>query len=149
MWYNVPFLGKEIYLPWWQNLQMVWVSWWYNLLLVGRWTWVSQFHKSYKHHASDFEFTHEWSKTEINFLDLTLYKGERFKNTQILDIKCFNKPCDTFQYLSRDSSHPNACFSGMVKGEAICYIQNSSSETEYEQKLDFFISKLLTREYKK
>ena len=37
----------------------------------------------------------------------------------------------------------------MVKGEAICYIQNSSSETEYEQKLDFFISKLLTREYKK
>ena len=119
------------------------------MLLVGRWTWVSQFHKSYKHHASDFEFTHEWSKTEINFLDLTLYKGERFKNTQILDIKCFNKPCDTFQYLSRDSSHPNACFSGMVKGEAICYIQNSSSETEYEQKLDFFISKLLTREYKK
>ena len=23
------------------------------------------------------KFTHEWSKTEINFLDLTLYKGER------------------------------------------------------------------------
>ena len=95
------------------------------------------------------KFTHEWSRTEINFLDLTLYKGERFKNTQILDIKCFSKPCDTFQYLSRDSSHPNVCFSGMVKGEAIRYIRNSSSETEYEQKLDFFISKLLTRGYKK
>ena len=95
------------------------------------------------------KFTHEWSKTEINFLDLTLYKGERFSNTQIIDIKCFSKPCDTFQYLSRDSSHPNACFSGMVKGEAIRYIRNSSSETEYEQKLDFFISKLLTRGYKK
>ena len=65
------------------------------------------------------KFTHEWSKTEINFLDLTLFKGERFNNTQILNIKCFSKPCDTFQYLSRDSSHPNACFSGMVKGEAI------------------------------
>ena len=95
------------------------------------------------------KFTHEWSKTEINFLDLTLYKGERFNNTQILDIKCFSKPCYTFQYLSRDSSHPNACFSGMVKGEAIRYIRNSSSETEYEKKLDFFISKLLTRGYKK
>ena len=47
------------------------------------------------------------------------------------------------------SSHPNTCFSGMVKGEAIRYIRNSSSETEYEQKLDFFISKLLTRGYKK
>ena len=95
------------------------------------------------------KFTHEWSKTEINFLDLTLYKGERHKNTQILDIKCFSKPCDTFQYPSRDSSHPNSCFLGMVKGEAIRYIRNSSSETEYEQKLDFFISKLLTRGYKK
>ena len=95
------------------------------------------------------KFTHEWSKTEINFLDLTLYKGERFNNTQILDIKCFSKPCDTFQYLSRDSSHPYACFSGMVKGEAIRYIRNSSSETEYEKKLDFFNSKLLTRGYKK
>ena len=96
------------------------------------------------------EFTRDqWSKTEINFLDLTLYKGERFNNTQVLDIKCFSKPCDTFQYISRDSSHPNACFSGMVKGEAIRYIRNSSSETEYEQKLDFFNSKLLTKGYKK
>ena len=81
--------------------------------------------------------------------DLTLYKGERLKNTPIIDIKCFSKPCDTFQYLSRDSSHPNAYFSGMIKGGAIRYIQNSSSETEYEQNLDFFISKLLTRGYKK
>ena len=37
----------------------------------------------------------------------------------------------------------------MVKGEAIRYIRNSSSETEYEQKLEFFISKLLTRGYTK
>ena len=37
----------------------------------------------------------------------------------------------------------------MIKGEAIRYIRNSSSETEYEHKLDFFISKLLTRGYKK
>ena len=37
----------------------------------------------------------------------------------------------------------------MVKGEAIRYIRNSSSETEYEKKLDSFISKLLTKGYKK
>ena len=91
------------------------------------------------------KFTHEWSKTEINFLDLTLYKGERFKNTQILDIKCFSKPCETFQYLSRDSSHPNACFSGMVKGEAIRYIRNSSSETEYEKKNRYLYLKTINK----
>ena len=41
------------------------------------------------------KFTHEWSKTEINFLDLTLFKGKIFQNTQVLDMKCFSKPCDT------------------------------------------------------
>ena len=29
----------------------------------------------------------------------------------------------------------------MVKGEAIRYIRNSSSDTEYETKIDIFISK--------
>ena len=38
------------------------------------------------------KFTHEWSKTEINFLDLTLNKDDRFHNMQVLDIKCFSKP---------------------------------------------------------
>jgi len=37
----------------------------------------------------------------------------------------------------------------MIKGEAIRYIRNSSSEEEYERKLDFFVSKLLDRGYKK
>jgi len=94
------------------------------------------------------KFTYEWSKLEINFLDLTLYKGERFKTTRVLDIKCYTKPCDTHQLLSRDSAHPNSCFVGMIKGEAIRYIRNSSSETEYRHKLDFFISKLIARGYK-
>ena len=92
------------------------------------------------------KFTHEWSKTEINFLDLTLFKGKIFQNTQVLDMKCFSKPCDTLQYLSRDSSHPNSCFHGMIKGEAIRY-RDSSSEKEYKHKLNSFISKLLLRGY--
>ena len=88
-------------------------------------------------------------KNRNKFLDLTLSLSFEDSKTQILDVKCFSKPCDTFQYLSRDSSHPNPCFSGMIKGEAIRYIRNSSSEAEYKHKLDFFISKLLTRGYKK
>ena len=88
-------------------------------------------------------------KNRNKFSRLNSVQRRKIKNTQILDIKCFSKPCETFQYLSRDSSHPNACFSGMVKGEAIRYIRNSSSDTEYEKKIDIFISKPLTRGYKK
>ena len=112
--------------------------------------WTKSYGRNYTKFKTFWQKIHTWVVNNRNkFSRLNLYKGERFKNTQFLDIKCFSKPCDTFQYLSRDSSHPNACFSGMVKGEAIRYIRNSSSETEYEQKIDFFISKLLTRGYKK
>ena len=121
------------------------MSWWYNFLLVGRWTRVSNFISRINTVHPTLKFTHQWSKTEINFLDLTLYKGERFNNTQILDIKCFSKPCDTFRYLSRDTSHPNACFSGMVKGEAIRYIRNSKFRDWIWEKIRFLQLKTINK----
>ena len=40
---------------------------------------------AYRHHPS-VKFTAEMSDKEINFLDTTVYKGERFHNQGILDI---------------------------------------------------------------
>ena len=33
------------------------------------------------------KFTHEISENELTFLDITLYKGDRFKSTNTLDLK--------------------------------------------------------------
>jgi len=33
------------------------------------------------------KFTSECSETSADFLDITIYKGERFKKEQILDVK--------------------------------------------------------------
>ena len=38
------------------------------------------------------KFTYEKSKTELTFLDVTLYKGERFLENQILNIRTYIKP---------------------------------------------------------
>ena len=38
------------------------------------------------------KFTYEVSKTEVVFLDLVLYKGQRFAETGILDVRTHIKP---------------------------------------------------------
>ena len=51
----------------------------------------------------------EISENEITFLDTTVFKGERFKEKSILDIKThYNsyKPSETFQYTHFTSCHP-------------------------------------------
>ena len=44
------------------------------------------------------KFTAEISDTEITFLDTCVYKGERFKEESILDVRTYFKPTETFQY---------------------------------------------------
>ena len=41
------------------------------------------------------KFTAEISETEITFLDTIVYKGERFQNEAILDVKTHYKPTET------------------------------------------------------
>ena len=52
------------------------------------------------------KFTAEISETEITFLDTVVYKGERFQNEAILDVKTHYKPTETFQYTHYSSCHP-------------------------------------------
>jgi len=49
-----------------------------------------------KHHRT-IKFTAEVSKTETNFLDTTVYKGERFKTESVPDVCTYFKPTETFQ----------------------------------------------------
>ena len=45
---------------------------------------------------STIKFTYELSETELTFLDITLYKGERFKRNQILDVRTHIKPTNNY-----------------------------------------------------
>ncbi|CAG2195150.1 unnamed protein product [Mytilus edulis] len=56
------------------------------------------------------KFTHETSRTNVHFLDVTVYKGKRFITNTILDIKLYRKLTDNYQYLHRSSSHPSSVF---------------------------------------
>ena len=45
------------------------------------------------------KFTYGFSETELTFLDITLYKGERFGQTKILDVPTHIKPTNKQLYI--------------------------------------------------
>ena len=69
----------------------------------------------------------------INFLDTTVYKGERFHNQGILDIRTHVKPTETFQYTHFSFCNPQRVRKGLIKGESIRFLKtNSSAKFFYE-----------------
>ncbi len=95
------------------------------------------------------KFTHEISNESVSFLDLTIYKGENFYANQILDIKSYTKPTETFQYLDRTSAHQPSCFKSLITGELTRHVRNNSSEKNYTNISTNFRTRLLKRGYDK
>ena len=91
--------------------------------------------------------TYDISNSEISFLDITLYKGEGFITNNVLDIKSYTKPTETFQYLARDSAHPSYCFQSLIYGETIRHMRNNSSQSTFTETVNKFASKLKERGY--
>ena len=58
-----------------------------------------------RHHATII-FTAEISDKETAFLGTCVYKGEKFKKENILDVRSHFKPTETFQYMHYSSCHP-------------------------------------------
>ena len=101
----------------------------------------NQFHPKIK-------FTAEISESKATFLDCTtIYKGERFKETGILDVRIHFKPTEKFQYQHSKSSHPPGVKKSFVKGEALRLLRTNSSRTNFEEQIENFKTRLQTRGY--
>ena len=93
------------------------------------------------------KFTSEISHNQVTFLDLIIYKGERFRREGKLDTRVATKKTDTFQYLARDSAHPESVFGGLIKGEVTRYSRICTHASDFEEKVNFFRDKLQQRGY--
>ena len=87
------------------------------------------------------------SKDQMNFLDTTVYKGARFLENNVLDIKTFIKPTNTYQYLDRNSAHHPSVFKGFIKGETIRYLRNTSDKKILSDMLSELKCNLIKRGY--
>jgi len=76
--------------------------------------------------------------TKITFLDIIIYKGDRFQTDSSLDIKTHYKPIETFQYTHFTSCHPLGVKQGFIKGKATRLLRTNSSQTTFEECLSNF-----------
>ena len=96
---------------------------------------------------NDLKFTVTESITSINFLDLTIYIGDTFNTTHLLDVKTFQKPNNLYQYLDFTSFHQNAIHKGLIIGECIRYIRTNTQRENYESQVFLLTTRLIRRGY--
>ena len=95
------------------------------------------------------KFTFNVSSTTADFLDVHIFKGNRFSEQNVLDIKTYFKPTNSFLYLQRNSCHNKHVFRGFIKGETIRHIRNTNNTEDLMNILHNFKEKLVERGYRK
>ncbi|CAI7852057.1 unnamed protein product, partial [Closterium sp. NIES-53] len=79
------------------------------------------------------------SESSIDFLDMVLFKGPRFKEHGILYFGTFQKPLNKYLYLPFSSFHPRHCKEGFIRAELKRYLLRSTSASTFlATKLAFF-----------
>lgn len=97
--------------------------------------------------ASCLSLTWELSDLDAIYLDLRIYKGHKFEEAGILDLTVHTKPISKFLYLHRQSNHAEHVTTGIIKGELIRYLRNTSSERLWTLRVVRFFRMLTHREY--
>lgn len=87
------------------------------------------------------------SLVKSDYLDVTMFKGPRFRETGILDLCTYYKATNTFQFLHRLSSHPKHVFTAIIKGELSRYRRNTSSADSFKQQKKDLFDRLRKRGY--
>ena len=91
------------------------------------------------HHPTQLKnYRAEISDKEINFLDTSLFKGQRFNKQASLDIRTHFKPTETFQYTHFFSCHPPGVRKGIIIGEALRLLRTSSSAKSFVENITQF-----------
>ena len=93
------------------------------------------------------KFTYEISNSSVNYLDTIVFKGKRFQTRNILDIKSYTKPTETYQYVHRSSAHPPSTFKSLVKGETLRHFRINNNLEDFIKRVKLFKCKLIERGY--
>ena len=89
------------------------------------------------------KFDHNHSKSEINFLDLTIYKDKAGK----LATKVHTKPTDRQAYLHKDSAHPSHLKKSIPYGQALRLKRICTENEEFKKASIQLTEKLRKRGY--
>lgn len=89
------------------------------------------------------KFDYNYSKSEIDFLDLKIYKNAAGK----LATKIFTKPTDRQAYLHKSSAHPNHLKKSIPYGQALRLRRICTEPDEFEESSKNLKTKMMNRGY--
>jgi hypothetical protein len=101
-----------------------------------------EFFNKLNNHRESIKFQYNISETSVDFLDVTVYKGNKFKHEQTLDTKVFFKPTDTHELLHKSSFHPKHTFEGIIKSQLIRFWRICSDTDSFNEACDTLFSAL-------
>jgi hypothetical protein len=82
-----------------------------------------------------------------DFLDLTIYKGDRFNTHNIIDFCLFQKPFNKYLYLPTSSFHKQHTFKSFIQSEMKRYRINCNNDNQYISTIQLFATRLFARGY--
>jgi len=97
--------------------------------------------------TSNLHLTSQINTNKAIYLDIEVYKGMRYMRESRLDTKVYFKPTNNFLYLPFNSEHPIHQKLGIIKGEAIRCLRNSSSKTDWLWAINLIFKGLMARGY--
>lgn len=106
-------------------LDDIWGVWPYTLEELHVWV------KTLNDHHPSINLTLTASRSTVDFLDITIFKGPNFSTTHKLDTKVYFKPTDTQALLHFESFHPKHTFSGIIKSQLTRYHRICSREEDW------------------
>ena len=89
----------------------------------------------------------ETSLKSVDFLDVTVYKGDRVATEGKLETKLYRKPTDTMELLHTESYHPAHTFKGIVKSQIIRFKRICSNEGDFQDACNQLFKALVPRGY--
>lgn len=98
------------------------------------------------HHAS-IKLTPTIHPKEVNFLDVTIFKGPLQAGESRLDTKVFFKETDTHALLHKKSYHPKHVFKGIVKSQLMRFDRICTQEQDKGKAINILFKSLRKRGY--
>ena len=92
-----------------------------------------EFIRLFNSQDSSIKITANISAESVDFLDVTVFKGNSFKHHQVLDTKVYFKPTDTHQLLDRKSYHPRHTFDGLIKSQLLRFLRICNNIEDFHE----------------
>ena len=96
---------------------------------------------------ANIRLTQAVSDVSVDFLDMTIYKGEVFRARSLFDIVTFQKLMNAYLYIPLFSHHNAAVFVSFIQSELRRYARNTTCAVRLQHLRDSFRTRLLDRGY--